>query len=378
MSICHVIPYDLAVESGGIKRHVLHLAAIQRLQGDRVHVVGPSSAPLHQAQVKGLRGVVNVPGNGGDNFIGLLCSPRKLWRYFARHRFDVLHLHEPQTPLLPYWAIWMNPRTAKVATFHSYSEKPAALRARQAVGAALFPFIQRGIAVSAAAARFAAPAWRRPLTVIPNGIDCGIFHPPGPSDVDVAAAAYSASRPCRLLFVGQLGDPRKGLRYLLDAYAQLLRAGVAVTLDVVGPLHKAPPLPALPGLKHWGALPVAELAARFRACDIFVAPSTGQESFGIVLLEAMASAKPVVCSSIDGYRGVIDAHGARFVEPGDAAQLAAALQQLLAAPAAERAAMAAHNLAKVAGYDWHHLVHALRGEYAAAVAGRRGPPASVS
>src|SRR5262249_47997027 len=130
-----------------------------------------------------------------------------------------------------------------------------------------------------------------------------------------AHADHASDGPLRLLFVGNWRDPRKGLPVLLDAYRRLLAAGERVTLDVVGqgtPDERH----ALPGVTLQGSIGIEHLLAdRYRACDVFVSPATGQESFGIVLLEAMACGRPVVCSDIRGYRDVVDAEGARLVPP---------------------------------------------------------------
>src|SRR5262249_13966711 len=160
---------------------------------------------------------------------------------------------------------------------------------------AIFPWFQRAIAVSRSAARYAKNAWRGPLAIIPNGVSNALFRP---------ASAPSIADEVRLLFVGRIGDRRKGARSLFDALPGPVARGLRVTLDVVGELGDAAPPPAVPGLRYHGAVGTERLAELYRACDVFVAPSTGQESFGIVLLEAMASGKHVVCSDIDGYREV--------------------------------------------------------------------------
>src|SRR4029079_2773614 len=109
--------------------------------------------------------------------------------------------------------------------------------------------------------------------------------------------------------------------FLFEAYRGLVARKLPVTLDVVGELGEAAPPPALPGLTYHGAVAFERLPALYRACDVFVAPSTGQESFGIVLLEAMASGKPVVCSDIEGYRQVATTEGSILVPPSNAAAL---------------------------------------------------------
>src|SRR5207253_4521685 len=155
----------------------------------------------------------------------------------------------------------------------------------------------------------------------------------------------------RLLFVGQWTDKRKGLPVLLDAFAKLRARKVDVTLDVVGLGDHRIPMPQLShGVTFHGRVSETELRRRFRDCDVFVAPSTGQESFGIVLVEAMACGRPVVCSDIDGYREVASPLGARLVPPRDANALADTFQALCR-DAGLRRVMGQHNRAESLKYD---------------------------
>jgi phosphatidylinositol alpha-mannosyltransferase len=359
MRICQVVTYDIASPGGGVKQHAIHLANALRDEGDEVDVIGPASRATEPG-VHGFSGVVNIPGNGSDNYIGLFISPRKVRRYLAERNFDIIHVHEPIVPMLSHLAVWMTPRAAHVATFHAYNENER-LPVRMLRHAAA-PFVlgrfERAIAVSEPAARLAHGTWRRPIAVIPNGVCTGVFVPP--------AAEPLSSGPLRLLFVGRLGDRRKGVRFLIDAYARLLRGGVPVTLDLVGELGNAPAPPRLAGLTYHGPVPFDELLQRYRACDLFVAPATGQESFGIVLLEAMACGRAIVCSDIEGYRQTVGRAGARFVPPEDPA----ALERTIATLARDRDAlsrMGRHNREHALAYDWSTIVTRIRAEYVAAL-----------
>src|SRR5436305_15019896 len=107
MRICLVTPYDLS-RPGGVNKHVLALASEFRRMGDDVEVVGPVSDELPELRasaavpVTGFGGVVSIDGNGSENRLGLLTSPWKVWRHFREKRFDVVHVHEPLSPALPY------------------------------------------------------------------------------------------------------------------------------------------------------------------------------------------------------------------------------------------------------------------------------------
>jgi phosphatidylinositol alpha-mannosyltransferase len=145
-----------------------------------------------------------------------------------------------------------------------------------------------------------------------------------------------------------------------------------VTLDVVG-AGPAGAAPAVDGVTFHGVVSVEEdLAERYRACDVFVSPATGRESFGIVVLEAMSAACPVVCSDIAGYREVVAREGARLVPPADVGALTDAIRALAAAPPEERRRMGAINRRRAEQFDWEVLTRRVRQEYEAAIAARRG------
>ena len=228
---------------------------------------------------------------------------------------------------------------------------------------ALFPWFQRAIAVSEPAARYAKRAWRRDLTIIPNGVPTDIFTPP--------AIVPATNGHVRLLFVGRIGDRRKGARFLFEAYRGLVERGLPVSLDVVGELGDAPPPPELPGLVYHGAVGFQRLTELYRDCDVFVAPSTGQESFGIVLLEAMASAKPVVCSDIEGYRQVATTEGSTLVAPSDALALEEALARVVLTDAGTRRRHGQGNRRHAEEYDYDRLAERVREEYRLAIAAHR-------
>jgi len=388
LRICIVVPYDLS-EKGGVKHHALELARALRREGDQVTIIGPATLDPKIEGVETFGGIVNIRSNASDNRVALFVSPFRLRRFFEKGRFDVIHIHEPPIPSLPYWAAWLTPGVPKVCTFHAFNEAPSAqVRLGQHLSAFLQGrFIHHALAVSVPAARHASRAWSQPMTIVPNGVATDVFspdyaggtppRPPGSPASAEGRARDGAEGTTRLLFCGRLSDERKGLRYMLGAYRMLRARGVAVSLDIVGEQAGAPPPPELDGLRYHGPVSRAELVARFRACDIFVAPSTSQESFGIVLLEAMATAKPIVCTDIEGYRQVVERRGARLVPPRDAAAIAAAILELAGSPEL-RAAMGAVNLRHAEQYDWAHVAARVREEYVKAIDAFRGTPATVA
>jgi len=365
LRVCMVVPYDIS-EEGGVKRHAFHLAEALRRGGDHVEIAAPLRTGEPGVHVRGFGGVLNVPANGADNHMALLTPPWSVARFMQRGHFDVVHVHEPMVPMLPWYAVWMGNGAARVSTFHMYAEREvAASRAARAILArALYPSLHAGIAVSDAAAEYAGRYWRRPMDVIPNGVPTASFVPP-------PAAPRPPGAPLRLLFVGNWRDPRKGLPVLLDACRELDRRGVAFTLDVVGKGTRTLDVSGLPGVTVHGVVDgEAALIERYQDCDVFVSPATGQESFGIVLLEAMACGRPVVCSDIRGYRDAARAGGAVFVAPGDAGALAAALESLARAPE-RRAEMSERHRRHAERHDWTAIAGAVREVYVEARAARR-------
>jgi len=362
LRVCITAAYDLA-EEGGVKKHAIHLADELRRGGDEVLLLAPYSGrqPLPEG-VEGLRGVVEIKSNGSNSKPGIFVCPWKIWKRI-HGRFDVLHVMEPVVPSLNWWAAWFVGPAARVATFHSYSEdeRKVARFFRETLGRPQLMLFDRGIAVSQPAAEFARGLWPHDVALIPNGVDTDLFSP----------RPRRMSPTVRLLFVGHWHNPRKGLPVLLDAYQRLRGAGAEVTLDVIGDGGEVPRRD-LPGLTYHPAITDEQrLVEHYRNADVFVAPSLGQESFGIVLLEAMACALPVVCSDIDGYRAVAPERGARLVPPGDAARMAAAIGEL-AASHALRQQMAEHNRAAALAYDWSEIAARVREEYVAALEKKRG------
>lgn len=380
MKICLVSPYDLSLP-GGVNKHVRSLAERLRAKGDEVEVMGPAtSTDRLGAHVTGFRGVVSIHANNSDNRIGLFTSPIAVARYMHQGAFDVVHVHEPLTPPLPFYVVRASKTAARVCTFHRYSEdEGVATRMARRILAPHLRSYDIGIAVSEAAARYARVAWPRQLTIVPNGVDAGFFAPPAGR-----RPGTPRTKPLKLLFVGQRMDLRKGFRVLLQAFDRIRANGVAASLDVVGyggsiDANGRPEDPPanLPGVTFHGILDEAGLRRLIHDVDALVAPALGCESFGMVLIEAMAAGRAVVCSDIEGYRQVASPAGTMLVPPGDVGRLADALTELARSP--ERwASIGEGNAMYARQYDWGLVASQVRAVYSRAVeaaAVRRATPA---
>jgi phosphatidylinositol alpha-mannosyltransferase len=365
--VCLVSPYDLSVP-GGVNKHVRSLAERLRAIGDEVEIIGPASGPGTPGgngglgpHVTGFPGVVSIRANNSDNRIGLLVSPRALERYIRQGRFDVVHVHEPLTPLLPYYVVWATSAPARVCTFHRYSEDEGVpTRTARRMLAGHLRAYDVGIAVSEPAARYARVAWPQPLSIVPNGVVAEFFAAP-------PRAAGAASGSMKMLFVGQWMDRRKGFAVLLKALRGLRENGIDASLDVVGyggqlDRPETAALEGHSGITLHGVVEETSLRRLMHAADVLVAPALGCESFGMVLLEAMAAGRPVICSDIEGYRRVASPHGTCLVPPGDPARLAEALTALARAPE-RRATMGAQNAAYARQYDWAIVASGVRAQY---------------
>lgn len=360
MRIALVCPYDLSVP-GGVQSHVQQLAAALRDLGDEVALLAPGPGPDHI----GLGRSVGIPFN--DSVAPVAASPAVLARTGRVLRDlapDVVHVHEPLVPWVGPAAVRAAPR-AVVLTFHAWSRRDRLYRAARPLGRALLRRAAVAIAVSDAAASYHAAALGVPVNrfaVVPNGVDVERFATaaPLPEIVD-------ADRPT-LLFVGRL-ERRKGLETLVRAFTRLKADRPDLRLYVVGDGPERDRCQALlPARLRADMIFLGRVAAedlpRFQAsCDVYVAPALGGESFGIVLLEAMAAGRPVIASDIPGYRTVArDGVQARLVPPGDVDALVAAIRALLDNPSL-RAAMGREGRATAAEHDWSVIAGRIREHY---------------
>jgi phosphatidylinositol alpha-mannosyltransferase len=372
MKIALVTPYDYPYP-GGVTEHIRHLDREFRARGHETRIIAPSTQEqeaLDTNVIKVSGDVLPVPFNGSIARVAL--SP-EIWERVEEilndEQFDVVHVHEPEAPLVN-WAVLQMSRAVNVGTFHAYSENKTAYQYIQPFLEWVWMELDGRIFVSPALRDALAPYLFGESRVIPNGIDYSRFagRDPSPSSGQAPSAGsgqavapiaeFDDGRP-NILFVGRL-EPRKGFPHLLNAYPQIKRALPGARLLVVGAFGEAEKARLAEQLRanelrdvHLiGRVSNEDLPRYYRTATVFCAPSTGGESFGIVLLEAMAAGVPVVASGIAGYRSVMqDGVQGRLVAPGDEPALAEAIIGLLRDVEA-CAQMATRGRETAAQYDW--------------------------
>lgn len=361
LSIALVSPYDYAYP-GGVNQHIHHLARHLRARGHDVEILAPTSddGPSSEEGFVQLDvGIFPLPISGSIARISISPSVvREVKSVFRRRYYDIVHLHQPTT-----WAIGPAvlhySRSVNIGTFHQFRETSSGV---EYGGTRVYRYfmdkLHGRIAVSTVARDFAMALAPGEYSIIPNGIEVAQFQA-----LDVQPfQEYLDDGKLNILFVGRL-EKRKGFRYLLRAFRIVKEAVPEARLIVAGAFEREDRETYVRYARHYrvrdvkfvGYVSEAEKARWYKTAHIFCAPSTGFESFGIVLLEAMAAGTPVVASDIAGYRDVVR-HNVTGVlsPPEDDEALAETLIRLLRDPA-RRASLRAAALREVPRYDWSRV-----------------------
>jgi phosphatidyl-myo-inositol alpha-mannosyltransferase len=360
-----VCPYSFDVP-GGVQNHVLGLARHLSQSGHRPYVLapgelGPSAAALGLEDFASVGAALPVPYNGSVarvNFGPL--SAARVRRWLRNGKFDLIHIHEPITPSISLLALWAAEQPV-VATFHTATPRSRSMQLASGVLRASIEKIDAGIAVSESARNVVVQHLGRDAVVIPNGIRFDDF---ARRPLMRAESPPTPHQP-RLVFIGRLDEPRKGLDVLLAALPLIKQ--VRPDLEVIVAGQGSRPLP--PGCRNLGTITEEAKIALLGSADVFVAPQLARESFGLVLLEAMASGAQIVASDLPSF---VDLLGARQNEQrlgevftvGDHRALAEAVLQVLDHPDPMRAARA-QQVAR--NYDWLNVGTTVLAIYRAAL-----------
>ncbi|MEU2210863.1 glycosyltransferase family 4 protein [Streptomyces hygroscopicus] len=326
MRIGIVCPYSWDVP-GGVQFHIRDLAAHLIRRGHQVSVLAPADdeTPLPPYVVSAGR-AVPVPYNGSVarlNF-GFLSAAR-VRRWLHDGAFDVIHIHEPTSPSLGLLACWAA-QGPIVATFHTSNPRSRAMIAAYPILQPALEKISARIAVSEYARRTLVEHLGGDAVVIPNGVDVGFF-----ADAEPKQEWQGET----IGFIGRIDEPRKGLPVLMRALPKILEARPGVRLLVAGRGDEKEAVADLPGplrdhVEFLGMVSDEDKARLLRSVDVYVAPNTGGESFGIILVEAMSAGAAVLASDLDAFAQVLDggAAGELFANE-DADALAEAAVRLL-------------------------------------------------
>ncbi|MGE5227112.1 MAG: glycosyltransferase family 4 protein [Planctomycetaceae bacterium] len=357
MRIALACPYAWD-DPGGVQVHVRELGGRLRERGHEVLVVAPARRRAEEPWVVATGSPVDLRYNRSSAPIDPRPWSRGVVRgVLAAFSPDLLHVHEPLTPSTSMWAT-LEARAPVVATFHSGIDRSrlydvAAPLLRRVAGR-----LAIRIAVSRRAEQVASRRIGGAFEVVPNGVDVGRFAIATPRDLGAGTKA---------LFVGRL-DERKGFPVAVAAFERLALERTDLRMIVVGDGPQRDAVGMLPShlrerVTMLGALPNDELPAVAAACDLYLGPSVGGESFGVVLIEAMAAGLPVVASDVPGYDEVLrDGVDGLLVAPRDPAALASAAARVLDDPALA-ARFAAAGRERAASYDWEAVVDRLEALY---------------
>jgi phosphatidylinositol alpha-mannosyltransferase len=350
MRIGMVCPYTWDVP-GGVQEHIKDLAEALIGLGHEISVISPADddTPLPGYVVPAGR-AVPVPYNGSVARLAFgPLSASRVRRWVKESGFDVLHVHEPAAPSLSLLACWVADGPI-VATAHTANPRSRVMHAAYLALQTALEKISGWIAVSEAARTTLVEHMGGDAVLIPNG---------------VTVSRYEAASPLpgwpgeggALGFLGRMEEPRKGLDVLLRAFELLAAQRTGLRLLVAGPGDLDEVRAKVPGairdrLILLGQVSQENKARFYHSVDVFCAPNTGGESFGVVLIEAMAAGAPIVASDLDAFQLVLrDGRAGELFPAGDPAALAAAASRLLDDPSL-RARLSAAATNAVRAYDW--------------------------
>jgi phosphatidylinositol alpha-mannosyltransferase len=351
MRVGIVCPYTWDVP-GGVQSHIRDLAEALIELGHQVSVISPAEedTPLPPYVVSAGR-PVPVPYNGSVARLSFgPLSAARVRRWVKEYDFDVLHVHEPTAPSLSMLACWVASGPI-VATVHTAMPRSRVLHASIPILRSALEKINGRIAVSEAARTMLVEHLGGDAVLIPNGVATHRYA--GPAEPLPGWPGDGGA----IGFLGRMDEPRKGLPVLLEAFAVLGAEREGLRLLVAGPGDEQEVLDRVPPALRdrvflLGQISDEDKVRMLHSVDVFCAPNTGGESFGIVLAEAMAAGAPIVASDLESFRRVLrGGRAGELFSNGDPADLARAARLLLDDPA-RRAVLSEAAAAAVSGYDW--------------------------
>jgi len=369
MKIALVSPYDFAYP-GGVNIHICRLEENFLRMGHEVKIVAPSSKP-RETRKNGDVLVFGrpIPIRASGSVVRSPVSPMLLFstrigEMLRSEKFDVIHIHEPLMPTLATSVLHHSSSECVIGTFHAFRARSWGYPIwKHIILNRWYNKLDGRIAVSNAAKQFISKYFPGEFTIIPNGIDLEHF------SANVEPLPQFRDDKMNILFVGRM-EKRKGFKHLLRAYEEVKKEFPQCRLIIVGPEDNISrryqariARNKIQDVVFTGYVPYSELPRYYRSAHIFCSPATGKESFGIVLLEAMAAGKPVVASQIEGYADLID-HGVDglLVKPKDELALADVILRLLKDDSL-RDKMGAKGENKAKNYGWETVAQRVMDYY---------------
>ncbi|GAB3116763.1 glycosyltransferase family 4 protein [Janibacter alkaliphilus] len=377
MRVGIVCPYSFDVP-GGVQFHIRDLAGYLDTHGHHVSVLAPADEgtvlpPFVQPAGRALP--IRYNGSVARLMFGPVAAT-KVSRWLEQGDFDVVHIHEPLAPSLSLLALWAA-ETPVVATFHTSNLRSRVLQASYPLLRPSLEKIHGRIAVSEDARRTVTTHIGGDAVVIPNGVDTAAF-----AQAPVRPEWTGTPEAPTIAFLGRIDEPRKGLPVLLDALPAILERIPGLRVLVIGPGHgdavRARLEPRVAeAITFLGALSDEDKAAVLASADLYLAPHTGGESFGIVLVEAMAAGAPVLASDLPAFVRVLDAGsagsaGATFTA-GDPGALAERAVELLTDPP-RRQALSAVGRRRATDFDWSVVAKEIVAVYETVLDATTGQP----
>ena len=361
MRIGIVCPYDWSAP-GGVKAHVHDLAEALLAAGHEVSVLAPSEIDeIDEPWVVNAGRPVSVPYNGSVARVNFgMVSAARVRRWVKDGAFDIVHVHEPASPTVSLLACWVSDGPV-VGTWHSSQDKSRAMSAAARILQTAIEKISGRIAVSEKARETLVEHLGGDAVLIPNGVSCARFENATP------LAGYPRTGPTAL-FLGRIDESRKGLPVLIDALPQIVEQYPDFELLVAGPGEADKITDDLPAelahhVRFLGLVSEEDKISAFASADVYVAPNTGGESFGIVLLEAMAAGTPVVASDIEAFEKVLgDGRWGELFDNGNSADLATVINRLLA-DEPRRAELAVIGHERAMEFDWSKVARDVQRVY---------------
>ena len=359
MKIALVSPYDFAYP-GGVCNHIACLEHQFNRLGHDVRIIAPASKAMPTFGERFIPIGKPRPLPVSGSIARITLSPwlsSRIKAVLDREKFDIVHLHEPLMPMLCTTVLRLS-KVPNIGTFHASGGKPwysFGTPLGKLILKKWFHKLNGKIAVSLPAMKYANKYFPGEYTIVPNGVDTEHF------TTEVSPIEEFSDGKLNILFIGRL-EKRKGVDYLLEAYKLLKPEIPDSRLIIVGPgirlRHKYEKRVKRADLKDvvfTGYVGYRDLPRYYKTADVVCCPATGWESFGIVLLEAMAVGKPIVASNIEGYATVLT-HGEEglLVPPKDAEKLARAIISLLGDEPLRRQ-MGEKGRLKAQEYSWKNI-----------------------